>query len=1442
MQYAQDPLAVTSLSLPKGGGNIQGMGESLGAVGPDGLAHLSLPLPVSAGRGMSPTLNLTYSSAGGNDAFGLGWQVGIMSIRVRTQRGTPAFDGTDEFIGPDNELLVLAPNFPPRETDTVQGVKLDCRHRVTTWQSRTGTGTTRLEFWSPLNSASAQPFWLCYSPDGQVHCLGQRADARLFEPAHPSHIAEWFLQESVSPTGEHISYHYVAENEAGISASERVSHPGASARRYLQQVRYGNRTPQAHLYAWDATPPLPSHWLFTLVLDYGERDAALATVPDLQTSSEWSLRADPFSRYEYGFEVRTRRLCHQVLMFHDLDGLAGKMEWRPELVARLQLHYHQGTTVTHLVSCRLLGHEPDGSPCAHPPLSFDYQKFEPQTTGSWHTMNEGTLEDGVHYQLADLHGEGMPGILYQDNYGWQYRAPERASGSADGISYGSPVLLPSLPTLMEGGRLMDINGDGRLDWLVIRPELSGYYTRHPDQSWEGFTLLSTLPAEFWRDDLQFVDINGSGLADLVLIGPKSVRIYPNNRDGFSPASDVLQNNDVTLPLFGKDDRELVAFSDITGSGQVHLIRIRHDGVTCWPNLGRGRFASPQTLPGFSLPENEFDPACVYLADLDGSGATDLIYVRPDSLHIYMNESGNRFAPPLSLPLPEGVTYDATCRLLIGDFQGLGVSSLMLFCPHMTPRYWRYDLVRHKPYLLSRINNNRGADTHWSYRSSTQFWLDEKEESEQKGTSAVCELPFPVHLLAGVEALDEISGCRWRQNVTYRHGVYDGREREFRGFAMVETWDTDEQAQGTAAERSAPVHTRSWFHMGRAGDEQRYRSEYWSEDSQAGIPGSTRLTDFASQQDIELNADSETAFWLHRALKGQILRNEVFGEDGSAQQNTPYNVSETRYQARCVHTEAQTGQSPVVVGFPLEQWQYQYERVAEDPLVTQLVTLDRDMFGFPLHTVAINYPRRAKLTKCPYHLVLPDGAWSATYDPQQDVFHLADSRTSYHHLKASDAWVLGLPFCHREDRITLDTLDTLPYATILTAEMLSDPVSPFNSLRPKARRQYHGHSTVYYTTELAEQTLDKPTPQALVAYTETAVLDTRNVPDLTPDVLRQAGYMATRPAFARDDEADVWVVRHGLTDYGTFHQFYRPVRQRASLLTGSIELTWDDCYCAVTSTLDAAGNRTHAKYDYRFLQPTMLTDINDNGSSVERDALGRVTSTRIGGLKAGIRVGCPHPADVPFKAPSSVKEAVKCTELLPVSQYLVYDTHAWMPRIAPDNLVKARAERSEITEDGYVTALSTICREKEPRQPPHTLTVTTDRYYPDPMQQQQQLIVHLDGAGRVLQSAQRVPPQENEHATATGQYERWAVSGRTEYDNKGLPVRRYQPYFTDSWRYVTRDTPDTEQFADSHFYDALGREVRVDTAAGYQRRTHYTPWFTVSEDENDTLLPPSQSVS
>ncbi|MEW5561939.1 hypothetical protein AB1287_17090 [Enterobacter asburiae] len=87
--------------------------------------------------------------------------------------------------------------------------------------------------------------------------------------------------------------------------------------------------------------------------------------------------------------------------------------------------------------------------------------------------------------------------------------------------------------------------------------------------------------------------------------------------------------------------------------------------------------------------------------------------------------------------------------------------------------------------------------------------------------------------------------------------------------------------------------------------------------------------------------------------------------------------------------------------------------------------------------------------------------------------------------------------------------------------------------------------------------------------------------------------------------------------------------------------------------------------------------------------------------------------------------------------------------------------------------------------------------------------------------------------------RWAVSGRTEYDNKGQAVHTYQPYFLDSWKYVSDDSARHDLYADTHYYDPLGREWQVKTAQGWLRRTLFTPWFVVSEDENDTAAEVSE---
>ena len=55
------------------------------------------------------------------------------------------------------------------------------------------------------------------------------------------------------------------------------------------------------------------------------------------------------------------------------------------------------------------------------------------------------------------------------------------------------------------------------------------------------------------------------------------------------------------------------------------------------------------------------------------------------------------------------------------------------------------------------------------------------------------LPFPVHVVERVETYDHISRNRFVTRYAYHHGYFDGDEREFRGFGMVEQWDTEQFA-------------------------------------------------------------------------------------------------------------------------------------------------------------------------------------------------------------------------------------------------------------------------------------------------------------------------------------------------------------------------------------------------------------------------------------------------------------------------------------------------------------------------------------------------------------------------------------------------------------------------------------------------------------------------
>src|SRR5213596_2995507 len=86
-----------SITLPKGGGAIRGIGEKFGANPVTGTGSLSVPIAVSPGRsGFGPQLSLSYDSGAGNGPFGLGWNLSLPTITRKTDKGLPQYRDAEE--------------------------------------------------------------------------------------------------------------------------------------------------------------------------------------------------------------------------------------------------------------------------------------------------------------------------------------------------------------------------------------------------------------------------------------------------------------------------------------------------------------------------------------------------------------------------------------------------------------------------------------------------------------------------------------------------------------------------------------------------------------------------------------------------------------------------------------------------------------------------------------------------------------------------------------------------------------------------------------------------------------------------------------------------------------------------------------------------------------------------------------------------------------------------------------------------------------------------------------------------------------------------------------------------------------------------------------------------------------------------------------------------
>jgi RHS repeat-associated protein len=1517
---ATHQISAPTISLSKGGGAIRGMGEKFAANPVTGTGSLTVPIATSSGRsGFGPQLSLSYDSGAGNGPYGLGWNLALPSITRKTEKGLPKYQDaveSDVFILSGAEDLVpaliqaaggqwVSEDLPLRTVNNT----IYCIQR---YRPRIEGLFARIERWT--NQADpTDTFWRSISRDNITTWYGKTSKSRIADPANPTRVFSWLICESYDDKGNVIGYQYKEENSDKVDLSqahERNRIPDMrKANRYLKRIRYGNHAPYfPQLTENTPWPTLPSdgEWYFEVVLDYGEHDADAPT--PTEETAQWPSRNDPFSTYRAGFEIRNYRLCQRVLMFHHFPD---ETDVGADCLVRstdFTYSYEANPADAHnpifstLLSVSQSGYKRQGTGYLKkslPPVEFRYT--EPNIDGTIHDVDADSLEnlpaglDGDRYQWIDLDGEGLSGILTEQAEGWFYKCNlspinlVKHNGDSRAQAKFAPVeLVATKPnTTIAGGQaqFMDLAGDGQPDLVMLGGPTPGLYEHDEGTSWTSFRpFTSHLNRDMGDPNLKLVDLGGDGHADVLITEDEAFTWHPSRaEEGFGPAQRVSKTRDEERgpALVFADGTQSIYLADLSGDGLTDLVRIRNGEVCYWPNLGYGRFGAKVTMdnaPWFDTPD-QFDQRRVHLADIDGSGVTDILYLHGDGVRLYFNQSGNSWSQPTTVPAFPRV--DNLAAVTVVDLLGNGTACLVWSSPlpGNARRPMRYiDLMGgQKPHLLVKTVNNLGAETRVRYASSTKFYLQDKQE----GKPWITRLPFPVHVVERVETLDLISRNRFVTRSVYHHGYFDGDEREFRGFGMVEQFDTEEfasfSASGTlpeptnvdAASHVPPVQTKTWFHTGA------YLGRDHISDFFAGLldaddkgeyyrePGLTvaharqlLLADTVLPDGLTPEEEREAC----RSLKGAMLRQEVFALDGTDKGQHPYNVAEQNYSIRPVQPR---GDNRYAVFFThaCEAITYHYERNPLDPRMQHALTLEVDEFGNVVKSAAVGYGRRQA-----------DPTLEPRDQEKQNQIHInyGENRVT-NQVQTADEYrtplpsevlsyeLTGLTVPVGQNRFTLEELlNTGASAAAIEYEQSPTPGTVQKRIIEHVRILYRRNDLAGPLPLGQLQSLALPFEAYKLAFTPgllTQVLQrngqllTPNAADVFPVDLTGNG-AADRGGYVDLNDDDHWWIPAGRVFlspnsndtaaqelvYARKH-FFLPHRFRDPFHTNAVStesfVTYDDDKLLMVETRDAVGNRVTAQNDYRVLQPSLITNPNRNRVVVAFDALSMVVATAVMGKES------EHLGDL--------LEDFDADPPLADLQAFMADPHA-----------QAAALLGKVT----TRIVYDLERFQRAGQPPFAATLARETHFHDAGGAQTKIqfgFTYSDGFGREIQQKIRAEagdaPQRqadvhlpggdlspgtlildgNGNPVMTNTVHRWVGTGRTVFNNKGKLVRQYEPFFSATHLFEEEHEMTDTGVSPVLFYDPVERVVATVHPNHSYEKVVFDSWQQTTYDVNDTVM-------
>ena len=513
----------------------------------------------------------------------------------------------------------------------------------------------------------------------------------------------------------------------------------------------------------------------------------------------------------------------------------------------------------------------------------------------------------------------------------------------------------------------------------------------------------------------------------------------------------------------------------------------------------------------------------------------------------------------------------------------------------------------------------------------------------------------------------------------------------------------------------------------------------------------------------------------------MLRQEVYALDGTAKEPHPYTVAEQNFTIRRVQPRNENRYG-VFFTHPREAITYHYERNPADPRVQHALTLEVDGFGNVLKEAAISYGRHQPDLSLPLQI---------DWDKQTKTLITYTENRVTNAIETTDDYRTPLPCEARTYELTGLTLaagnSRFAMDEMLTAGTGAVAIAYEQSLTPgvQQKRLIEHVRTLYRSNNLASvlplaglQSLALPGESYKLAFT----------PGLTQQIYLDSGkltpveldnVLANEGRYIHSEGDANWWIPSGRMFYSPVSthtaaqelayarsHFFLPHRYRDPFHTNAVRtesfITYDGYDLLMVESRDPLDNRvTVGAHDYRVLQPRLVSDPNRNQTAVAFDTLGMVAGTAV--------MSKPLPA--PVAGDSLAGFAADLTQVQIDGLHDSADPHSTAPA-----LLQNATTRIVYDLDRFQRTQRANSQDPTKWLPPYAATLARETHASDPLPplKIQLSISYSDGFGREILKKSQAEPEKIGGVVGPP---RWVGSGWTIFNNKGKPVRQYEPFFS-----------------------------------------------------------------